>query len=144
MFANLYVFSGSNHLFGAPTGILFNHLTELAGGVVRVDSTNSTFINIIHPHEKSVLHSARLKKWLAEVGHTARQFGPYGSRVTGRQWAPRPTDLPDEEMHFTPYLIPMVELRRLIHEALDVDQTFTLSTYNYKVDCMSYFICKLF
>ena len=128
MFANLYVFSGSNHLLGTPTGILFNHLPEFAGGVVRVDYTNSTHMNTIHPHEKSTLHSPRLKRWLTKVGHTARQFGPYVARVTGQQRASRPTDLPDDEMLFTPYLIPMVELRRLIREALDVDRIFTLST----------------
>ena len=134
MFANLYVFSGTNHLLGTPTGILFNYMPELAGGVVRVDYTSSDHMNNIHPNEKSTKHSQRLKKWLLEYGHTARQFGPYGARVlVGRRKAPasRPAaaDLPADEAFFTPYLIPMIELRRLVNDALVLDHSFNLSTF---------------
>ena len=53
MFANLYVFSGSNHLMAVPTGVLFSRVPELDGGVVRVDWTDSAHFNNIHPHEKT-------------------------------------------------------------------------------------------
>lgn len=126
MFANLHVYSGSNHLV-APTGLLFDHLPVLAGGVVRVDATNSVHFNSINPHEVSTMHSPRLKQWLSSVGHSGRQFAPYGARVMG-SFAPRPgpADLPAAEKVFTPYLLPMVELRRLVNEAGAKGESFEL------------------
>jgi hypothetical protein len=124
MFANLHVYSGSNH-YVAPTGLLFDFLPTLAGGVVRVDATDSVHLNKINPHEISTLHSPRLKQWLLAVGHSGRQFGPYGARVMG-PFAPRPIDLPTAEKDFTPYLLPMIELRRLVHEAGGKGESFEL------------------
>ena len=125
MFANLYVFSGSNHFF-MPTGMLFDYLPELRGGVVRVDNTDSVHFRGLFPHEKTALHSPRMTKWLKYSGHVARQFGPYGARVKGA-FAPRPTNLPEAEKTFTPYLIPMVEVRRCLGEAFQIENEFTLN-----------------
>ena len=110
MFANLYVFSGSNHLMAVPTGVLFSRVPELDGGVVRVDWTDSAHFNNIHPHEKTKvrvrkprgrapyvhrgsaltarawnpkMHTPRLTRWLRDIGHTSRQFGPYSARIVG-------------------------------------------------------------
>ena len=120
MFANLYVFSGSNHMLGMLTGILFPVLPELAGGVVRVDWTDSSHFNGIHPHEKTQMHSKRLSRWLRQIGHTARQFGPYSARVVGAY-----AKMNDVE-NFQPFLIPFVELRRLAREASAEGEAFTV------------------
>ena len=44
-------------------------------------------------------------------------------------WATRPTDLPEAEAAFTPYLVPMVEVRRLVNEALAMGEEFSLSAW---------------
>ena len=41
----------------------------------------------------------------------------------------RPTDLPEAEAAFTPYLVPMVEVRRLVNEALAMGEEFSLSAW---------------
>lgn len=109
MFANLKVYAGSNHLLGIPTGILLRIDPDNVGQVVRVEASTSSAINAVHPNEASTLHSSRLTDWLRTTGHSGRQFAPYVARSIGLSFG----DGRFEE----PFVVPVVELRRLIREA---------------------------
>jgi alpha-ketoglutarate-dependent taurine dioxygenase len=114
MFSNLRVYSKSNHLF-LPTGLLLNTTS------VRVDFTTSDHINSVHPNEASGLYSPRLKAWLQSGGHSGRQFAPYLKRSLNI------TITSNGETEFVPYIIPDLEVRRLVQEAFDVgEDSFTL------------------
>ncbi|EOD23651.1 hypothetical protein EMIHUDRAFT_457950 [Emiliania huxleyi CCMP1516] len=69
MFANLRVYSGSNHGI-LPTGLLFGALPALDGGAAAW---------VTH------LLSPTARRHLLASGHSARQFGPYMARVLGPQ-----------------------------------------------------------
>ena len=127
MFANLHVYGQSNHVLGLPTGLLFpssptssptsspsSPASALAGGTVRVDFTSARHFNDIHPHEITSLHAPRLRRWLITGGHSGRQFGAYVARVMHIK-AP-PAEHQGITDHFVPYVIPFVELRRLVLE----------------------------
>mmetsp|Transcript_24784 Transcript_24784/g.80158 ORF Transcript_24784/g.80158 Transcript_24784/m.80158 type:complete len:245 (+) Transcript_24784:1216-1950(+) len=104
MFSNLRVYTPSNHLL-APTGLLLNTTT------LRIDGTTSTHVNAVHPNEATRLLSPRLRDWLQTSGHAGRQFAPYIKRTIGI------TVTPNDD-HIA-YLIPDLEVRRLVQEAYD-------------------------
>lgn len=77
-FASLRMHGGSNHLF-MPTALLQQTSStdsELGGGVVRVESCTSVFINALYPGESTANLSPRLQTMLTESGHIGRQFAP--------------------------------------------------------------------
>lgn len=124
MFANLHVHGGTNHLLGMPTGLLFKHDEQaasssaaLVGGTVRVDFTDARHFNDVHPHEITSILAPRLRRWLLAGGHSGRQFGAYVARVMHLKAPPAVHQRLGARAHFVPYLIPMVELRRLVLEA---------------------------
>lgn len=130
MFANLHVYSGSNH-FLLPTGLLFSWYgsygsasagATFSGGVVRVDSTNSSYVNERYPAEvTAMLEPAGVSTLLRAAGHTGRQFDPYETVVLGPGFVSRRVGGP-----FVPYLLPAVELRRLLAKARSAGESFSL------------------
>lgn len=115
MFANLKVYAGSNHLLGIPTGVLLRIDPDNVGQIVRVEASTSRVINTVHPNEASTLHSSRLTNWLRTAGHSGRQFAPYVARSIGLSFG----DGRFEE----PFVVPVVELRRLVREAREKGET---------------------
>lgn len=113
MFSNLRVHGASNHYF-LPTGLL---TAKYAGSVVRVDSTNSTWIRDLYPQEVTHLLSDSTKEKLVLSGHEARQFFPLKSRIFG--------GMSPVENDTVAYTVPAFELRRLLHEArIKFDEPF--------------------
>ena len=145
MFANLRVFSGSNHLV-LPTGILFSPslsslFPTLAGGIVWVESTTSAYIRGIYPAEVTAMLPRAVVHHLVASGHTGRQFAPYLARVLGPAAVAPPPPSPSSSSSSTPppqlhesvrpgadeaWMVPMVELRRLLAEARTTGEPFRL------------------
>lgn len=111
MFSNLRVYSKSNHLL-VPTGLLLNTTT------VRVDWTTSQRINDIHPNDATTLLTPRLQAWLHSTGHTGRQFAPYLQRSLSITISSNG----EGEEQFIPYLLPDLEVRRLLQESFDAGE----------------------
>ncbi|KAK3237090.1 hypothetical protein CYMTET_52816 [Cymbomonas tetramitiformis] len=130
MFANLRAHAGSNHLL-VPTGLL-QGLAEtpaaegytgfLKGGVVRVEGTNSTWLNSIYPGEVTRDLDPRARRLLQLAGHTGRQWNPSLARIlspdTVQSW--------EGQGKFVRYTIPALELRRLLMEARGQGEAFDL------------------
>ena len=75
MFANLRVYSGSNHFF-LPTSLIFHDAVSdgaFGNGLLRVEDTNSTFIRNMYPTEVSSMLTPQVRSWLTATGHTSRQ-----------------------------------------------------------------------
>ena len=91
---NLRMQGGSNHLLGVPTSLLqrWNEhagaKSIFTGGVVRIESTNSSIIAKAYPGEVSTLLPPAAVALLRRVGHSGRQFNPAFSRVEGGDRVP--------------------------------------------------------
>jgi hypothetical protein len=114
MFGNLKVHGGSNHLF-LPTGLFQQWFaastTVLGGGVVRIEATDSLFLQQLYPGEFPL--EAELVEHLQKAGHVGREFGPKARRILGPEIRSRmPVVRP-----MVPYTIPFLELRRMLQEA---------------------------
>lgn len=111
-FSNLRIHGGSNHLV-LPTGLLQEwSVGPYAGGVVRIDGTNSSFLRKLYPHEITHNLSPRARGMMQKVGHSGREWMPLFSRTAGPY-------LPFSDMGrvpFIPYTVPALELRRLVLE----------------------------
>lgn len=124
MYSNLRVHGVGNHYF-LPTGLLFRYFESasprtnpFAGGTVRVDATNSSFVQALYPQEWTHLHTASVTKKLHKAGHIGRQFFPLKSRIFGgRHAGGRPN---------VPYTVPALEFRRLLAEARDHQDHFEI------------------
>ena len=125
MFANMrLVQGGSNHVLGLPTGILQSLRAgddpkrAFGGGVVRVESTSSAFLNHLYPGEITSLLDPGTRRMLKLAGHATRQFNPKARRILGHAirtrmpfWDPRSGE------PFVRYTVPAIELRRMLAEA---------------------------
>ncbi len=116
-FSNLRTHGSSNHLL-FPTGLL--HSDDAAGssafgsGIVRIDGTNSSFIDAIFPNEVSGGFSPQLRLQLQTAGHSGREWMPLISRLLGAYDGFSDSQ---HESNFTRYTVPAFELRRLVMEA---------------------------
>jgi len=132
MFANLHgptaVYTGMNH-FLLPTGLLqaafeqSNPEGPFAGGVVEVLYTDSHWMRNLFPAEGTRMLTERTKAMLHAAGHSGKEFNPSTTRVVGTFPGMRPPANMSEQI---PYLLPAVELRRLLAEARDLGETFSL------------------
>ena len=135
MFASMHfptaVYTGSNH-FLVPTGLLqahYEHASPIdnvfAGGVVQVMHTTSEWIRDMYPAESTMMLTPRTREYLEHAGHAAREFGPSTTRVVGT--------LPGMKPHADPtrpqiqYVLPAIELRRLLSEARAQNESFSLA-----------------
>lgn len=125
MYANLRLHAGSNH-FVAPTGLLQrlyerNPARDFSGGVVRIETTDSSAFNDINPSEYTKEISQRARDWLRHGGHSGRMWNPMLSAVTSSE---APSDTSGGP--FTKYTVPAHEFRRLMAIARRQNQTFTI------------------
>ena len=122
MYANLRASGGSNHLF-LPTGLIFQ-----PGDVLWVESTTSKHINGIYPGEITHMLSASVRENLKAVGHSGREYGPYLARVLGAAAiAPPPEWRPPSRKTAEGFMVPAIELRRLLAEARAAGESFALT-----------------
>lgn len=117
MFANLKIHGGSNHLL-VPTGLL------LDGPIVRIQSTDSTWLTQIYPADFSHIVQPPVTASVLEAIGNPRPFyfNSGANRVLGlfrKGWVPH-------NGVFVPYTIPAMEFRRLFTEARQYDGAFTL------------------
>jgi hypothetical protein len=121
-FANLRIHGGSNHYL-LPTGLLQQwSVGPYAGGIARVDDTNSSFLRKLYPHEISHNFSPRARSMMQAAGHTGREWMPLFSRTAGPY-------LPFSDfgrVPHVPYTVPALELRRLLLEARKQNEPFFL------------------
>lgn len=134
-FSSIRVHGGSNH-FILPTGLLQAWAVKssinttgagsLEGGIVRVEYTDSVWINSLYPSESTLEIRPKIVAVLRQGGHLGRQFNPTPRRILGpelRAFMPRwkPGD-----GAFLQYTVPAMELRRLVSEARESGENFTL------------------
>lgn len=127
MFANLKSgHGGSNHYF-LPTGLLFHWYADapnshpFGGGVVRIENTTSSWMQTIYPADfTQLLEPAGLIDVMEAIGSPAPiYFNPGANRNLGLL-----RDVPDR---FFRYTVPALELKRLLHEAVERDADFELT-----------------
>ncbi len=110
-----------------------------AGGVVRIEATNSTWFVSIAPGDLTHILTPRARRLLREAGHTGRMFQTMKARTAGTQvlptwwegdWAdggpPRVPLNATASPDFVPYTIPALGLRRMLTEARLVGEPFSL------------------
>jgi len=122
-FAQVRLHGGSNHLL-LPVALL---QPVLGGGIVRIEASSSTFLNSLYPGDISSEIDPRSREQLRLVGHTGRQYNPTVRRVLGEEiralmprWQPRSGE------PFVPYTLPALELRRVLAEARERNESFSL------------------
>ena len=124
-FSSLRVHGGSNHLV-VPTGLLQARAAArgeaggaFGGGVVRVSACTSQYIrDVTHPDCSAAL-PARARELLHQAGHTAVQHNPTVARII-----PEARVVPQG---FVPFTVPALELRRLLAEARERGERFSLT-----------------
>ncbi|KAJ8603760.1 hypothetical protein CTAYLR_000307 [Chrysophaeum taylorii] len=120
-FSNLRMSGGTNHLLGLPTGLLQQWYADdktsvFSGGVLRVDASNSTLLNALHPAELTPILADGARRLLRENGNSGRFWNPAVASIIGHNLIPNPSfDLR--------YTLPAYELfraLRLTSEPLDL------------------------
>ena len=135
MFANLHgptaVVTGMNH-FLVPTGLLqarYEHdspkTNPFAGGVVQIVHSTSPSMRDLFPAEATSMLTPRTRAMLHHAGHSGREFSPSTTRVVGTLPGMKPH--PDPKHEQLRYLLPAIELRRLLAEARSRSESFTLT-----------------
>ena len=129
-FSNLKVHGGSNHLI-VPTGLLFHAFANSSdshiygGGVIRVEATNSNWLQTIYPAELThVLEPSTVVHMLTKVGSPPPiYFNPGANRVLGlleRGWV-------NHSGTVFQYTVPGLEFKRLLSEAIAKDWDFSVT-----------------
>ncbi|KAJ8602233.1 hypothetical protein CTAYLR_003680 [Chrysophaeum taylorii] len=111
-YTQIRMHAGSNHLV-LPTALLQRDGHFFRGGVVRIESSTSTYLNDLYPSETTSLIAPEARDLLHRVGHVGREFSPTVYRMIGpinRRSMPRNGD------PFVKYTIPNFELRRVVDE----------------------------
>ncbi|KAL1514558.1 hypothetical protein AB1Y20_003653 [Prymnesium parvum] len=122
-FSSLRLHGGSNHLL-LPTSLL---QPSLGGDVVRVEASTSTYLNSLYPADITSKIDPRSREMLLAVGHTARQYNPTVRRVVGEELrAYMPRWQPDSSSPFIKYTMPAMELRRVLWEARERNESFSI------------------
>ena len=113
-----------------PTSVLHKYyydgyaVTEnpFSGGIIRIESTDSTWINSMYPAEYTPVLTDGTQSLLKQAGHSGRHFNSLISRVVGAFALPsRPDDSP-----FVKFTLPAFEVRRLLKEARAKNDSFSL------------------
>ena len=116
MFSNVRMSGGTNHYF-LPTGLLQRWYYDdpasvFGGGVLRVEASNSTVLNKIHPGEMTSLLSPETHRVLKDLGYVGRFFNSAVANIVGTHVMP-PYDVRPK------YTLPAFELHRVLR--LDPD-----------------------
>ena len=134
MYSNLRMHGGSNHLL-LPTDLLGSLFpgtsVAFAMRTVRVEHTSSAWINSIYPNEITSQMSPKERTVLREAGHLARMFNPMKSRILSPAiGAPPPAYAAppgSDGRPFARWTVPTLELRRLLAEAREQGEAFSLT-----------------
>ena len=124
-FSSIRSQGGSNHLF-LPTNLLGNWLglPTVPSDILLVEHSTSARMNAVLPSEFTDALSPGTKELLRVAGHSGRVFGPSGGRNYGL-----PTDVAhngEGKRPFVRYTLPAFELRRILSEARDLNETFSV------------------
>jgi hypothetical protein len=123
MYSNLRMHGGSNHYLVPYLDLIrFAMPKEDARGAfatVRVEEVSSEWINSIYPGELTLSMSADERALLARANHTARMFNAMKARVLGTWVVPPPPEGPPVR-----YSLPALELRRILAEARELNESF--------------------
>jgi len=93
----------------------------------RRQATSSTFINSLYPGDITTEIDSRSRGILLAVGHTARQYNPTVRRVVGEELrANMPRWDPTSGEPFIRFTLPSLELRRLLAEVRERNESFSL------------------
>ena len=111
MFSNIRMVGGSNHVV-LPTGLLQRWYYDdpssvFGGGILRVEESNSTVLNAIHPGEMTSLLSIETREILRQLGYPARFFNSAVANVVGSHVMPHYDVRPQ-------YTLPAFELHRVL------------------------------
>lgn len=127
MFSNLKQHAGSNHVFGAPTGLIQAALARAAphrmsgGGIVRIEHASpGSHIGAVYPAEVSARITPRARALLRAIGHSGRQWHSALARVVG------PFALPQQPERAASYTLPALELRRILAETAQRGTAFSV------------------
>ena len=102
--------------------------SHFGGGVVRIESCSSEYINSLYPSEITHAFPSRLREALTIVRHVGRQFNPTVRRVISRELRmAMPRWQPSGGLAFVPYTLPALELRRALAEARASNESFTMT-----------------
>lgn len=117
MFSNLRMFGGTNHLAGLPTGLLQawkqdDPASVFSGGILRVEDSNSTHLNAVHPAEITSVLTESAVDLLRGLGHPGRFFNPTVATVVGTAVIPHPR-------FSDPFTLPAFELARVLAATRD-------------------------
>lgn len=144
MYGNVKQWGGTNHMV-VPTGLLQEHFltaTEPAwaadafgGGLLRVDSTNSSVLQQLSPAEATPNLPPYSRQLLKGVGTPARYFELYAARnywdrdedhdasaLHSNKWPPQY----DPDITPLPYVQPAYEMRRVLALARQKGESFNL------------------
>ena len=122
MYSNLRQQGGSNHLLPLPLSLMQQWRYEghgvsddpFSGGIVRVESHNSSHMAGYCPAETTAHLSSGSVELLRMAGHSGRVFNPAFALNIGPHAMPRmPAGQP-----FVRYTLPAYELRRQLHDAM--------------------------
>ena len=104
------------------------HFGDLGGGVVRVVACNSDFLNALYPANVTTSLPARARALLRDAGHLGQQFAPTPRRIIRPEVRARlPRWRAGSGLPFVAYTLPALELRRMLHEAREANESFTLT-----------------
>ena len=131
MFSNVRMQGGSNHLL-LPTSLLqkwHRHAgaaSAFSGGVVRVESTNSTLFLSLHPGEFTPVLRPAAIGYLVDAGHSGRQWNSAVGQVVGSFVMP-PNPAAAEGGEFVRYTLPAFAIRDLVRRARAAGEAFALT-----------------
>ena len=129
MFSNVRMQGGSNHLL-LPTALLqkwhrdHGATSAYSGGVVRVESTNSTLFLSTHPSELTPVLRPAAVSYLVDAGHSGRQWNAAVAQVIGAFAVP-PNPAASGGA-FVRYTIPAFAVRELVRRARASGEAFEL------------------
>ena len=129
MFSNVRMQGGSNHLL-LPTALLqkwhrdHGATSAYSGGVVRVESTNSTLFLSTHPSELTPVLRPAAISYLVDAGHSGRQWNAAVAQVIGAFAVP-PNPAASGGA-FVRYTIPAFAVRELVRRARASGEAFEL------------------
>ena len=130
MFANLRAHGGTNHLLGAPTGLLQRWRyagpavgdDPFGGGVVRVEASAAARVDGVFPAELTAVLAPGAVTLLRGANHSGRHFNSAIAHTVGPAAVPPRAD----GAPFVPYTLPAFELRRALRDARAAGGPFEL------------------
>lgn len=115
MYSNLLMHGKGNHLL-SPTDLL-RHVHPSAFATIRVEASTSEWINTIYPGEITQTMAGYEVELLRSVNHTGRMFNAMKNRILRIE----------DTAPFVKYTVPALEMRRLLAEARERGEAFSLT-----------------